>query len=238
MNVFVVEDNIFHLEDAKILLEEMKYQCVGHSETPGKAIEQIGLLPVDIVLIDIHLQGKQSGIELARSIKSLYQLPIIFTTCDRSTDVISQATDMNPVSYLTKPLKKGDLQAALILSQKQKLISEPNDIDRKDNSIYIKSGNKLVRVDLNEILFFHTDSKNYCSIVTSSNQKLTCRSSINSFQELLSSDSFMQTHRSYVVNLDKVDFLNEFNQTINIQKHDVPVGRTYRKALYQRLKIV
>lgn len=236
MKVYIVEDDIFHLEDIMITLESLEHECIGNSDDPFEAQEQIGVLKPDAVLLDIHLNGKQSGISLGKRIKSLYHIPILFTSSDYNREVMSEAADIFPVAYITKPINEKDLQAALILAQKQ--TREPEKETKTPSVVFVKSGNKLVKIIIETILFAHTDSKNYCSIVTSDGKKLSVRHSILGLHKLLDDATFLQTHRSYIINWQKIDSFYESDQTIEIQGHHVPVGRTYKEEVYKRLKVI
>lgn len=236
MNIYIVEDDIFHLEDIKITLEELGYACVGSSGTPFEAQEQIGVLKPDAVILDIHLHGKEDGIALAKRIKTLYQIPIFFTTSHKDKDTMKKAAEADPVAYLTKPVNKDDVQAALILARTKSFSIQ--DVDNKFNSIFVKSGNKLIKVNIDDILFAHTDSKNYCSLVISDDKKLSVRYSILKLSEQLESSIFVQTHRSYIINWQKIDSFHEYDQTIQIQGHHIPVGRTFKNDIYKRLRVI
>ncbi len=237
MNIYIVEDDVFHLEDIKITIEELGYFFLGASADPVDALRQIGSLKPDAVILDIHLKGKESGIELGNSIKRLYGIPVFFATSDNNKNTMSRAADIRPVAYLTKPINKDDLQAALILARKQDSISIVN-THNESGDIFIKSGNKLVKVNMDTILFAHTDSKNYCSIVTADNKKLSVRYSILKLGEKLKGSKFIQTHRSYIINWNKIDLLHEYDQTIEIQGHHIPIGRTFKDCVYKRLKMI
>lgn len=236
MKVYIVEDSLFDLEDIKITLEELGHKCVGASGDPFEAQEQIGEILPDVVLVDIHLNGKQSGIALGRKVKSLYQLPIVFASADCRQEVIEEAADIDPVAYLTKPINKKDLQAALVLAGKQM----PSRKTRLSgiSSLFVKSGNRLVKIGVDVILFAYTDSKNYSTFVTNENKKFSVRRSIVGLHQLLGDDIFVQTHRSYIVNWKKIDSFYESDQTIEVQGHHVPLGRTFKGKVYARLKVI
>ncbi|WP_062059674.1 LytR/AlgR family response regulator transcription factor [Aquimarina longa] len=238
MNIYIVEDEIFHLEDLKITLEELGYTCIGNSNDPFEAQEQIGKLNPEVVLLDIHLNGKQAGIDLGRRIKTLYNIPTLFTSSDCSPTIISQAADIEPIAYITKPINKKDLQAAMILAEKKISTIKNKNTAEEPSNVFIKSGNKLVKVTIDSILFAHTDSKNYCSLVTSDNKKLSVRYSILGLHKLLNNDVFVQTHRSYIINWRKVNFFYESDQTIEIEGYRIPVGRTFKSDVYKKLKII
>ncbi|WP_299248373.1 LytTR family DNA-binding domain-containing protein [uncultured Aquimarina sp.] len=115
-------------------------------------------------------------------------------------------------------------------------------IEKKENKepsyLFVKCGNKLIKVAINTIIFAHTDSKNYCSIITSDGKKLSVRHSITSLLKALNCDFFIQTHRSYIINWHKIDSFYEQDQTIEIQKHHIPVGRTYKEELYKKIRVI
>ena len=227
MNIYVVEDDIFHLEDLKISLEELGYSCIGSSDDPFEAQKQIELLKPDLVIIDICLRGRESGIELGESIQKMYNIPVFFTTSQMDKNTMIRAAEIDPVAYLTKPVSKEDLQAAIVLSANRKeTISKPSlDSDK----IFIKHGNKLIKVNLDSILYAHVDSKNYCSIITVEGKKFSVRYSIQKLHKQLGRPNFVQTHRSYIVNLEKITAFHESDHTIEIGSHHIPIGRTFKE---------
>ncbi|SEM10775.1 LytTr DNA-binding domain-containing protein [Aquimarina amphilecti] len=104
--------------------------------------------------------------------------------------------------------------------------------------LFIKCGNKLIKVAIDTIIFAHTDSKNYCSIITSDGKKLSVRHSITSLLKALNRKFFVQTHRSYIINWNMIDSFYEQDQTIEIQNYHIPIGRTYKEELYKRIRII
>ncbi len=240
MTVYIVEDDAFHLEDILISIEKLGYHVIGKSDDAFEAQEHIETLKPDVVLMDIHLKGKAAGILLTKRITETLDTSIIFTTTETNKNVITQAAEVSPVAYLTKPITESDLLAALLLAEKSKEKNESTDksIERQANELFIKSGNKLVKVLISSILFVHTDTKNYCSVVTENNKKLSVRNSILGIQKILNDKDFVQTHRSYIINWEKIDVFNEADQTIDISGFSVPVGRTFRQDLYKKLNIV
>jgi len=236
MTVYVVEDEIFQLEDILITLEDLGHKTIGNSDDPFEAQEQIGKLKPDVVLMDIHLNGKQAGVALAKRITNLYKTPVIFTSSETDKAIISDTAEIAPIAYLTKPINDRDLRAALVLAESRNL--QQKEIETEAEDIFIKNGNKLVKVPINSILFAHTDTKNYCTIITDDGKKLSIRTSILGLQKLLNHDTFVQTHRAYVINKNKIDFLYETDQAIDIQGHTIPVGRTFKQDLYKLLKVL
>jgi len=237
MKIYVVEDEVFHLEDVLISLEMLGHQFVGHSDDSITAIKEIEAQQPDLVLMDIHLHGKEAGITLARMIKSMFQLPIIFTSSDRSSTVIDAATDVEPIAYLTKPIDEAALRAALLLAEKKRtpIVQDTNKIE---DSLFIKHGDKLVKVALSSIVYAFSDTKNYCSLITEGGKKLTFRNSLSGFIKLLDPNQFLQVHRAHVANLSFIDSYKESEQTLILGEHHLPVGKSFKKELFKHMRIL
>ncbi len=236
MKIFIVEDEIFQLEDVQIILEELGHECIGHTDDPFEAQERIGDLLPDAVLVDIHLHHRKSGIKLAARLKSLFQIPIIFTTTDQSDETMAEALETEPVTFLTKPIHAGDLKAALMMAQNYaKLQQKSSNIE---DDLYIRHLEKLVKVSMREILYVFSDSKNYCSLIVKGGKKYTFRNSVTGFLKLLDDTHFIQVHRSHVINLNHIQAYHEGNQSIELSGFEVPVGRAYKQELFKRMKIV
>lgn len=235
MKIYVVEDDIIQLDDILISIVQLGHECIGHSDDSFEALEQIERLNPDVVLMDIHLHGKQQGIALAKKINSAHNIPIIFTSSDISKLTLNDAADTKPISYIIKPVNEKDLIAALALAENK--ITKTEDSE-KITEIFVKTRNKLKKITIDSILFAHTDTKNYCTIVTEDNSRLTIRNSISGLQQLLPPQQFIQTHRAHIINWEKVDAFSESTQSIEIKGHTIPVGRTFKANVYERLQIL
>ena len=243
MRVLVVEDEKIHLEDILITLEELEHECVGSTDDAMDALELAEQHRPDVVIQDINLNGKISGIQLAKKMMQLYKVPIIFATSYLDVNIMNDALDIKPVTYLIKPIQTGDLQAALIMAQRFKVDNETEIntaelTDIVDDFIFIKVGVKLQKVNFNNVLFVQTDAKNYCTIITCDDKKYSIRNSILNLLSIFPSNNFLQIHRAYLINLQFVDSYNEAEQCIVIKKYDVPVGRTFKEKIQQRFKVL
>jgi len=238
MKIYIVEDDFFHLEDLKITLKDIEQEVVGNSDDPFQALLDIEKLQPDAVLIDIHLKGKATGIDLAKKIRDRSNIAILFTTSEKNEAKITEAAKVNPVAYLIKPIVEDDLRAALIMSKSTRntasLLTEKGD----KNTIYVKQGAKLVKIMLSDIIYAFVDTKNYCSIITKTTSKYTIRISISKLKTMLGTDNFIQTHRAFIVNKQSITSVNEADHSIQIGSHSIPIGRSYKRDVYKHLRIL
>lgn len=237
MKIYVVEDELFQLEDLLITIDDLGHECVGHGDDPLDILEDMKDKEIDLVLMDIHLPGHKQGIKLARQVKALYQTPIIFTSSDQSEEIIKEASDIEPETFLVKPVNENDLRAALILLENKKSITK--DDASHSHSFFVKKGNKLMKVKSIDIVHAYSDTKNYTSFVEVNGTKHTIRNSITKFLAKLSPALFIQVHKSHVVNVQHIDYFHEANQVVGMNDgSEVGVGRTFKKALLDKIDIL
>ncbi|WP_051069317.1 ATP-binding protein [Desulfotignum phosphitoxidans] len=134
--ILIVEDEILIAEDIRKSLARLGY-CVTEMVTSGKkALDSIQAAPPHVVLMDITLKGKMTGIETAQKIKDLWHIPVIYTTASEDEATVALAARSNPVAYLIKPIDIRELKAAIELAacraQMEKRLREANEsLERK-----------------------------------------------------------------------------------------------------------
>jgi len=111
--VLVVEDERIIALTIRQMLEDRGYSVVGTAASAQSAIRQVKEFSPDIVLMDIHLEGKVDGIEAAKQIEAESDTPIIFLTAYTESETIRRASECNAYSYLVKPVQAAELHATL-----------------------------------------------------------------------------------------------------------------------------
>ena len=133
------------------------------------------------------------------------------------------------VDFLPKPLSYDRFMKAL---NRLETIQNPtlSEVQKLNETIYIKDGSKNVRIRLPDVLFIKSED-NYVSFVFPASQTLTLYS-LKDLESKLPS-SFIRVHRSYIVNLDKIDYTTADEITIGDKK--IPIGDKYKAELENRL---
>ncbi|MBI5675929.1 MAG: PAS domain S-box protein [Nitrospirae bacterium] len=118
--ILVVEDESIVAEDIKTSLEKMGYAVPAVVSTGAEAIQKASELNPDLVLMDIMLKDKMSGITAAGQIRSLFNIPVIYLTAYVDDDTLERAKLTEPFGYITKPFDdrelKGTIEIALYKS--------------------------------------------------------------------------------------------------------------------------
>ncbi|MCW1146603.1 LytR/AlgR family response regulator transcription factor [Flavobacterium lacisediminis] len=209
--ILIVEDQVLIANYIKNLLNDNGLNDVELAFTVEEATEKMNLTKPDIVLLDINLHGKDTGILWAKEFVENSQ--IIFITGQTEKETMLKAFEVNPVTYLTKPVKESDLIAAIELAK----------IKNKVNYVIVKNGFDEVKVNFEDILFLKSD-KNYVDIQLT-NKTITIRNTLDNFYKELDADLFCRVHRSYVVNKSKVT--QKKSSSIKINEFEMPISRNF-----------
>lgn len=207
--IVIVEDQVLIANHIKNILTDCGYASIELAFNLNDATITLHQFLPEIILLDINLEGHDTGIEWAKM--NLTNEKVIFITGQTEMETLKKALKIQPVAYLTKPIKKIDLIAAIELAREKS----------KPKSITVKDGYKDVKILLDAILFIKSD-KNYIDIITTSKTH-TIRTTLDNFHKELDETIFCKVHRSYIVNKDKISIKS--SSFVKIEEYEIPVSR-------------
>ena len=105
-----------------------------------------------------------------------------------------------------------------------------------NHQFYTKVGNKLRRIELDEIRYIQVEGK-YSGIQLASRQ-YHVKASLKDLLVILASDEFVRVSRNFVVNLKHIDHIDIYQSTVHIAGEDVPVSRTYKDNLMKNVRLL
>jgi DNA-binding LytR/AlgR family response regulator len=185
--------------------------------------------PVDLIFLDIQMP-KLSGIDF---LKTLKQPPkVIFTTAFR--DYALEGFELEIVDYLLKPIPfERFLKAvAKVLHQPSAAVSSsPKQEVISDNYVYFKVDKKMIKTKMTDVLYIES-IKDYVKVKTSDKEIVT-QQKISYLEESLPREQFLRIHRSFIVNLEKIDAYTATD--VEIGKHSIPIGRNYKNDVMKIL---
>jgi len=231
MNSIIVDDNKMARMAMKKLVEQVKdLKLVAECENAMDAYNVLNKESVDLLLLDIEMPGT-TGIELTRNLGK--QKPfIIFTTAKK--DYAVEAFELNVVDYLVKPVDPGRFIQA-IDKVREALQSDDENVEIKDKEfVFVKDSGVLKRITIDDILYLEAMG-DYVKIFTPQKFHIV-HATLKSIEEKLPDSKFMRVHRSYIVAINKIDYIEE--GTINIKGTAVPVADAYRSSLNARLNLL
>lgn len=210
--ILIVEDEVLIADYLMDMLQNEGFKTIEIAHNSVEALHLFKTFVPDIILLDINLDGQNSGINLA--VQKNEKAKIIYITAQNDIETIQKAVATNPETYLTKPIKKPDLLAAIQLTSYK---------TEKKYSI-IKDGYTEVKLLHNDILYIKSEN-NYIDIITEL-KKYTLRSSLDHFFEELNNTTFCKVHRSFIVNKAKIT--KKTKLTVFLNDIEIPISRSYK----------
>ncbi|WP_425237559.1 LytR/AlgR family response regulator transcription factor [Ulvibacterium sp.] len=241
IRILVVEDDMIIAANISLQLTNLGYEVTG-IETKGEgAILNANVNPPDIILMDINLRGTLDGVQTAQTIQKKADIPIIYLTANTDEASFLRAKETRPLAFITKPFIKLNLQRTIALAverlrenEGKKEFGEKMDLQILDDRIFVRHNGKMAKLLLDDILYIEAD-RNYCTIVTTiSNYVLA--STLKTMQESLPASKFVRVHRSYMVNIAKLDVVGENH--LEIGRIVIPFSKSQREFLLGRLHTI
>jgi two-component system, response regulator PdtaR len=111
--ILIVEDEALTVLALEHDLTELGYEIAGDASTAAHALRAAEDNRVDLVLMDIQLDGGVSGIAAAAAIRGYPDIPVVFLTAHGSAETVSNAVESGAFGYLLKPYTLPELKAAI-----------------------------------------------------------------------------------------------------------------------------
>jgi len=111
VKILIVEDEMILAMGLKKKLESFGYLVTDLASSSSEAIESVKKTPPNLVLMDIVLKGEMDGIDTAKFIVNLYDIPIIYFTAYADDEILEKAEKTCPYGYIIKPYKDNELKA-------------------------------------------------------------------------------------------------------------------------------
>jgi len=179
---------------------------------------------VDLLFLDIQMPHI-TGVEFLRAIRNPPK--VIFTTAYQEYAI--DGFELDVMDYLLKPIPyERFLKAAWKARDYFALREQPAN---SAPYIFVKANGKLEKIAFADILFVEA-MENYVAIYLEG-KKIVTHSTVKSLLEKLPSKQFIQTHKSYVAAIDKVDTIE--GNTLHIKTYQVPVSKYLRDEVLAKI---
>lgn len=239
MKILLIEDEFILASELSETLEMEGYEVVYVADNGQEALDFYQNNEVDLVLCDINIYGDWDGIQTVEQLIVVKIVPIIYLTAFSNTDTLERAKKTFPAAYILKPYHLTHLRMAIEMAINNFAIKlQPLNLLRDEitknasneiilqvnDDIFIKQNYQFVKFPMNDILFLEAESI-YTNIVTQ-NKKYVIRQTITPVLERLPIKHLVRVHRSFAVNINRIDSFNEHKITLG--NYQVPLSRTFR----------
>lgn len=193
---------------------------------PIEALQQLDALQPDVIFCDIQMP-ELTGVQFSKIVGNKF--PIIFTTAYDQYAV--QGYELDIVDYLLKPISLERFQKAIDKLKTREVQSiTPTEANAPDY-IFVKSEYKTLKIDLSDIHYIK-GMADYVTIVTV-DKKIHTLENLKHYEATLPTTQFMRVHKSYIIAMDKIEFI-ERNRAVILGDY-IPVSDTYKKAFFDRV---
>ncbi len=148
--ILIVEDEVAIASDIEEILEDNGCEVVGIAYSGMQAINMITEHQPDLVLLDINLGGKMTGIDVAKHVNENQKIPFVFLTSHNDEQTINNVINTNPGGYIVKPYKESDIMPAIKIAI-AKYSNSRNDIFPNLEMINKKLESPLTKHEYNAI---------------------------------------------------------------------------------------
>ncbi|MFS0490705.1 LytR/AlgR family response regulator transcription factor [Leadbetterella byssophila] len=229
MKCIIVDDEIAaikilenHLR--KIPKIEIKYSF----SDPMDALEYLRSHEIDLIFLDINMP-QINGFDFMDLLKG--KSNVILTTAYSEFAIEGYKYDV--VDYLCKPIGLSELLKAIQKVEERGGTS----LDKVQDFILVKGDHKgkFIKVAIAEILYIQA-AGNYVFIYTLNEQRIITLLTLKELEGKLPAELFIRTHKTYIVSVNHIELIEGGELIIRYVKQRIPIGRTYRAALFDRFE--
>lgn len=202
-------------------------QIVASCKNATEAFSALSKQPVDLVFLDINMP-EVTGLMFANAIQG--KSNIIFTTAYREYAV--DGFEVQAIDYLLKPISLERLMKAV--QKFMDIQSQPETPQIAHEFTFFRCDRKMVKINFNDLLYTESCG-DYIKLHTHQETRIT-RETIATIIQKLPEQYFIRTHRSFIINISKIDSFT--NEHINIGRSSIPISRSYREAVAHRLNTI
>jgi DNA-binding LytR/AlgR family response regulator len=237
LNCIAVDDEILALKKIKRYAEKIDY--LNLMATFDNALSTFSFLrenKVDLIFLDIQMD-ELTGIQLLETLKDP-PLIILTTAYD---EYALKAYELDVIDYLLKPipfdrfLKAAEKAYSLFLKAQpdhhHEQVNNSNQKTPEPDYLFVKSGSKTIKVYFDKILYIE-GMRDYLQIHTD-DKKIMTLLNFKKIQEMLDPKRFVRVHKSYIIAVNKIDYIE--NNTIKIGNKLIPVSNTYKAPFFSLL---
>ena len=227
LNCILADDEPLALDLIKGYVERIPFlNLVRCCSNANEVMETTNETQIDLAFLDIQMPGL-NGLELARTLNN--RTLIIFTTAFDNYAI--EGYKVNAIDYLLKPFNFEEFYDAAIKAQR--IFEERNTptISVNNQYIFVKTEYRIQRIDFLNILYIE-GLKDYVKIYMQNQVKpVVSLMSMKSIIERLPQNQFMRVHRSFIVNLTKIQTIER--SRILFGDVYIPISDNYKDAFWE-----
>jgi DNA-binding LytR/AlgR family response regulator len=178
----------------------------------------------DIVFLDIQMP-ELTGMQFIKIIRGACQ--VILTTA--YSEYAAESYEHDVTDYLLKPVTYERFSIAVQKAKKkleQEMLQGTTPLPKNDY-IFVKTEYRIQKINFSDVLYIEA-MRDYIAFHTKAGKVLSL-DSMRNMEEVLPAEAFLRIHKSYIINIKNIDFIERGKIVVNNQY--LPVGDTYKDAV-------
>ena len=237
IKVLAIDDEPLALRQLTTYISKVPFlELAGQCQSALQAREILEKEVIDAIFCDINMPDL-SGMDFVRQLAA--PPLIVFTTA--YSEYAIEGYKVNAVDYLLKPFGMNDFLRAAMKVQEQYNLHHQNNpvtqqsgpVDQSDGTIFVKTDYRVVRISIADIRYIEGMSE-YLKIHLEGQKPIITLLSMKKMEDYLPPQQFMRIHRSYIVNLQKIQEVNK-NRIILDADTYLPLGDLYKEQFNEYL---
>ena len=219
------------------LLKQQNFKMMGIGSSPENVFDYLRKYNLNPIVINIQDKEEANGLDMINCLKKLNDIPVLFTHMNpghnskkvHGFEWIDLCLDQDVSHKAIIPEHSGYLDITPLVAKPLEKPDYPenNICPLRDETIFVKNNHIYEKVIISDILWIEAHGA-YCKLNTIKKELLLCIN-LSAFQKLVKIPQIVRVHRSYIINLHKVDAFEADYMHINGEL--IPLGPKYRDCL-------
>ncbi|MDC6364692.1 LytR/AlgR family response regulator transcription factor [Allomuricauda sp. AC10] len=224
MKCLILEDEKAAQEILQDFIEKTPFlQCIGIYES-GIDIPHLLIKQADILFLDIELP-ELNGLSYLKTIDKPPKVIITTAYVNYAVDAFEE----NVLDYLVKPFSYERFFKA-IARAKDQILKGRNEMEKY---LFVYTDKTHHRIFIDDILYLKAEV-DYIKVVTN-NVSLLVLDSLRNWEEKVAEHDFLRSHRSYIINTNKIDKV--YGNQVFVNNEAIPIGQSYKNSFMKSLNI-
>lgn len=232
IKTLIVDDEPLALQVLENYINQLPdVELVAKCENAIEANKILNSEEIDLICLDIKMP-QISGIDFLKSLKN--PPLVIFTTAFSSYALESYNLDV--IDYLLKPIPFDRFFKAINKVTERMSVQNTDSPIPEDDYFYVKADKKLIKVKYDDIIYIE-GLKDYV-IIKKLNSRVITLQTMKSLEEKLPSNQFKRVHRSFIVNVEKINSImgNMIEVFEKGKEKLIPIGKNYKEGLMKKIE--
>lgn len=192
----------------------------------GEAAGYLNNYPVDLLFLDINMPAV-SGLKFRQLVPEGTMVIFASAYSEYAVDAFTH----NALDYLLKPFSFERLLQAAEKAKARYHFMRHHTVN-KPATISLRADYSLVQVTLSKIIYIE-GMDDYIRIFLRDQKPVITRMTMKALEDKLPKTEFARVHRSFIIPVNKIDFVR--NKVVHIDKYKIPVGICYEEKFYNTI---